>query len=609
MNGAPLILVSALWQVDELGAVPKGTVVALDAEVEEALAARGIPFVSAKGYRTPDLGFRDAAYAWTKEVLENPQHPFIAYRGVPLGRVYFYPLYLYFIRVAYWLDILVSLMERHPGVEKLVVYPSAFQATETIGVLGQEEIDALVDSARCAGAERSIVVEVPPLPPGVRDSRVLFTAKRRLFGCLLGAWNMLMRLRRSRPLTILASDYWRNLAPLTPHLPGLELVFIDRLQAFQAGMRNMWRWRMRFYHLDAFSGREAQAARGDGTPLLTARFRGYEVSAILQGAHTALMRAYLPKTVRDIDHAYVMLERLRPRLVVLRASTSPQTHFAILASVSRALRIPSVEFQHGLEYTGEDSFTLRKNAQHLGVYGPLLKKELVSAGIPHERIESIGSPRFDVYRETRSIRENRGERHAPGVLSVLCIYPDFSYGDDSDSYEIDTYMRGVAEALTSVQGARLTVKLRGARREAFFRRRIAELCKGIPHTVIRDSPLSALFAHSDIVVSCYSTAMIEAMLSGVPLVFFAATPLHRRFAERLAPYMSAGAFALAHSEEELARALRALTSASERRAQVERADRFMTEHYACDGQSAARAAGLIGSLAQSTDVRYRTWYA
>ncbi|MFZ3043642.1 MAG: hypothetical protein WA058_00850 [Minisyncoccia bacterium] len=594
MTGKTLILISELWQVDELGANPDGTVVALDAEIEEALGVRGIPFVSAREYRTPDLASRDAANAWAVQVLEDPKRPFAEYRGVSLGRVYFYPLYLYFIRLAYWLDIVASLLERHPGVERLVVYPTSSRATETTGDLAQEGMDALVDSAKLLGVQKGITVAIPPAPPTAKSLVIPFTLKRRLFGYLLGVWNVFMSLRPTRPIRILVSDYWRNVGPLMTNLPNAELIFIDRLQALQAGIGNMWRWRMRFYHLDTFSYNSKEWPHIKADASFSAQFRGYDVGPLLSAAQSALLQHYLPDAFRDIDGAYAMLEKLRPSVIVLRVSTAPQRHYAILAQVGHMLGIPSVEFQHGLEYNGTDSFTRRKNAQYLGVYGPLIEKELISAGIEQERIEVVGSPRFDVY------EQEHAQCGAHSGLSVLCIYPDLSYGDDHDSYDIDTFMRGVADAVRIIPGAHLTIKLRGPRREAFSRRRIKELCKDMSYTIVRDAPLSTLFEHSDVVVSCYSSAMLEAMQSGVPLIFFAAIPFQVRMTAHFAPYCAAGALDVARDKDELASTLRSLESEDACRVLVERADRFLSENYSFDGHSAERAASLIRRLAKGT---------
>lgn len=600
MTNKTLILVSELWQLDKLDATSGGIVVALDAEIEEALAARDLEFISAKDYRMLNLDSRDAANEWAMQLLENKERPFAEYRGVLLGRVYFYSVDLYFTRVAYWSDIMISLLERYPDTASLVVYPSAAQATETTGDLAQEGIDALVDSVKLLGAQKGIDVVVPLVSPSMRDSVVMFALKRRLFGFLLGVWNMFLSLRQARPLRILVSDYWRNVSPFMQNIPDAELVFIDRLQALQAGVGNMWKWQMRFYHLDAFVGRPRDIPRDEKDLPFKVLFRGYDFGSLLSHIQSVLKHSYIPKALRDIDHAYAMLEQLHPHVVVLRVSTSVQTHFAILASVSRSLGIPSIEFQHGLEYNGADSLTRRKNAQYIGVYGPIIAKELVSAGIAQERIEIIGSPRFDVYTRVREQRRMRSENDASTKLSVLCIYPDLSYGDDHDSYDADTFMYGIADALRNIAGAHLTIKIRGPKREAFSRRRIAEICKGISYSIERDLPLPILFESSDVVISCYSTATIEAMQSGVPLVFFAATLFQVRLAAHFAPYLHARALHVAQNPEELALSLRTLATGEARRALVERADHFLAEAYAFDGRSAERAAEFVQRLARRT---------
>jgi len=599
MTEKTLILVSELWQIDKLGITPNGTVVALNTEIEESLYVRGISYISAREYRTPNLDFRDEANKWTKEILENPEKPFVEYRGISLGRIYFYPLFLYFTRVAYWLDIIASLIEHHPDVTALVVYQSAFRVAETTGDLGQEEINALVDSAKLIGAQKDIKIVLQPAPPETSiGPSTLFFFKRKCFGYLLNVWSACMSLRRTRSVRILASDYWRNIGPVISHLPDSEVVFIDRLQAFQAGISNMWKWHMRFYHLDHFSNSSSEKPNMGMDVSFTESFRGYDIGPLISSTRRALIQNYVPKALRDIDGAYAMLKKLRPSVILLRVSTAPQRHYAILAMVGRIIGIPSVEFQHGLEYNGPDSSSRRKNAQYIGVYGRVISDELISAGIENERVKVIGSPRFDIYAQERKQHKSYEEYETSKKFSILCIYPDLSYGDDGDSYDIDTFMRGVADAVRGINGAHLTIKLRGPRSEAFSRRSIAQICKDIPHTVVRDIPLQTLFKTSDVVVSCYSTAMLEAMQSGISLIFFAYVPLQERLSSHFDPYLRAGALEIVRSSNELASALHALENAEARRALVERADRFISEAYKFDGRSADRAAKFIRELAQ-----------
>jgi hypothetical protein len=580
-----LVLLSEPWHATL--DLPEGVVVALDAEIDRLLDERGIAFVSGKDLRTRDLSFRDAAHQWAELVLENERYPFIRHRNVPLGHVYFYPLYLYFTRLAYWIDALALLVERYPHTRTLLVYPSSHQATETTGDLAQEEIEALIDAARLIGGQHDIRVEVAAVAVPVTP-RGTFALKRQAFSVSLFVWNSLMGLRHSRPLRVLASDYWRNIGPLLGHM-RVEVTLIDRLQALHAGFKNLWKYRIRLYHLEDFGTKKA-APIDMQTPDFVAQFRGYEVGPLLEAAHRALLRKYIPRALREVDGAYALMSHTKSNVIVLRVSTAPQTHYSVLAHVGRSLGIPSVELQHGLEYNGHDSFTRRKSAEYLGVYGEIIKKELIAAGIASERIEVIGSPRFDAHTPRPHVQK--------GPLKVLCIYPDLSYGDGFDTYDIDAYLESVVAALRGSE-VHLTIKLRGARRASYFHRRITEICKDVPHTVAREESLTELFAQHDLVISCYSTVILEAMLCAVPLIFFSALPLEQRFAAaHLGPYEEAGALRTAYTPAELKEALSDLQPAAARAAQVACAQQFLHKAYAFDGKAAERGAQWLARLAK-----------
>lgn len=591
-------ILSELWHVDALQLSTGDMVIAFDPEIEELLTAKGVPYLSGEAYRPNGVAFRDAAYSWATQVMENPLHPFLTYKEVPLGHVYFYPLYLYFCRLAYWLDAVSTVLERNPDTKALIVYPSSHTATDTTGDLAQEEIEALADAALFLGEKKGLDVSVLPLPPQIKQrTPFFFIIQRRFFGYVLGVWNVCMSLRRRRPVRILISDYWRNLSPLLPYTSDVELIFIDRLQALQAGAVAMWRYCIRFYHLDHFTEAAAPAPTFSAATL-SAVFKGINIGGLLEAARRALVEKYVPRARKDIDGAYALMHSLTPSVIMLRVSTAPQRHYAILAWVGRALGVPSVEFQHGLEYNGEDSYTRRKSATHLGSYGPKVTKELVAAGIASDRVINIGSPRFDLYAAARKQRSASG--HA--VFSVLCLYPDLSYGDGFDAYDVDAYVKAVSDAVRTIPGARVTFKLRGPRREAFARHRIAYHCAGVQYDIVMDEPLVSLFEYADVVVSPYSTAVLEAMQSGVPVVACALLAMEQRLYS--SHFGSFTGLPVVHDVVSLSKNLQLLSTTSARIAAVSKADDYMSKAYCFDGEAASRAAALLVRLARESAPRY-----
>lgn len=414
-----------------------------------------------------------------------------------------------------------------------------------------------------------------------------------------------MSLRRRRPVRILISDYWRNVSPLLPHTSGVELIFIDRLQALQAGIVAMWQHCIRFYHLDHFREVAAPTPTPTPTPAPTlsaatfiALFKGTDVGALLSAARCALVEKYVPRARKDIDGAYALMHSLTPSVIMLRVSTAPQRHYAILAWVGRALGVPSVEFQHGLEYNGEDSYTRRKSATHLGSYGPKVTKELVATGIASDRVINIGSPRFDFYATVRKRRAAVGR----DVFSVVCLYPDFSYGDGFDAYDVDAYVKAVSDAVRTIPGACIIFKLRGSRREAFARHRIAYHCSGMKYSIMRDQSLVSLFESADVVVSPYSTAILEAMQSGIPVVSCVLLAMEQRLHD--SHFGSSGDILVARDVLSLSKTLQLLSATDARLAAISKADDYMSKAYCFDGEAASRAAALLVHLARESAPRY-----
>lgn len=568
--------------------------VALDLEVEQKLDARGVGYIGGKTLRTQNRERHVEAERWTSALLSGARA--FPYREVPVDKILFFSLQNYLLVFLYWADVLGNLLaQRTP--ERIVVFDSGNQVFKTSGYLAGREIHALADCARAIAKERAVPLEVVKAPVGAQHlTPVLFSAKRALFSAGLWLLNRLLGMRGRGVPRIVVSEYWHNLAPLAPLLAGAELILFDRTQLFAAGWKEIWRLRMRFFHFDNFSTAQSEGHR-ETTRSLKERwvsappprdfsFRGNKYDAHLQEVLAELEEGALSSALRDIDHAYSMLRTLRPDLVLLRTSTSTQLHFGILAYVARALTIPSLEFEHGLEFYGEGSLDTRKAAEYIGVYGVPIQEALAAAGYAKEKLPVVGSPRFDHYRMRA--------KDADGP--ILCTAPDFLYGVWFDSYDIDEYLRGVGQALP--QEASMIIKLRSWRREKFMRTLIERHFAGKRYRITRDTPVKALLEDALFSIMPYSTTGLESMMAGVPLVLFAASPNEDACMRwHFAPYVQKEAVAVCASGEALAEAVRALWESGERRAAMRKnAAAYLGTHFAFDGKSSPRAVRLMRAL-------------
>ena len=591
------------------------TVVALDREVELRLEELRIPFCSGREYQS-GASYEQLllAEAWTKKIFDGPEWKFFAYRGVPFTEVFFSALQVHLQMLLYFADITVSLFEKHRALEKLVVLPSLAVVSDTSSYLAQRDINLPLLCAKAYAPGRAEVV-VPGIPYAEpltkRMAAASYTSKRLLFSFLLKGWNTLIRaLRTSAHPRILVSDYWRNIAPVFERLKKGEMVLLDRSEFIHISLASLWRFRMRFSHIADFEDGVREGERKKTAALFAAQwkkladddvhlsdvaFLGLPLRPLIIGALGDIMEHAVAHTLAEVDGAYEMIQRVKPDSILLRTSVSSQTHFPVLAFVGKALGVPSIELQHGLEYLGPGSGSVRHVAGYVGVYGPLVREEMERAGFPRERLPLIGSPRFDQYAQFVA-KTPKSPSKKKGMHDVLCICPIAVFGECTDSYAAEEYLAGVGHALREVPGSRAVIKLRpGPRREWFYKELIARAFAGVPYTIAQYEPLIDLYAAADAVVSGYSTAVLEALQCHKPVVLF--TPLHLQEQEALfhfKRYADAGALALANSPEALAEALGALAKGPAHGAErSQKAHAFMEKNYSFDGKASERLADLF----------------
>ncbi len=586
------------------------TVVALDAEVEHVLTKRGIAFESGGRYRSPDAQPMLLADEWAEKLLSDERWGFFAYKGVSFAGLYRHPLQSYLLNLLYFADLVANAVAAHPTVGHLVVFPPQTAGPSIGSVLVDYKIRVVVDAVETVGGQNGKEVLVAGKAPEVRaQSRpLLFTVKRTCFGATLAVLNLLVcMLRRPRHIRILASDYWKHLAPYIQNL-DTEVILIDRTEALSAGLRAIWKYRMRFVHL-YMSHRTRERTEVQETFMQEAGvltqvsdsgayvFRGYSFWPLLRLALCALIENAYTHALAEVDAAHVLLTSLKPDVVLLRSTISTQRHFFILAAVARALGVPSLEMQHGLEYYGPGAVDRPHSAEYMGVYGQLTAREMQAAGDDCVKPVVIGSPRFDVYASTQ-------KKHAalqPGAsVSLLCIAPPTFPGLLS-AYDGLDYFAAVASAVRDTPNLSVLIKIRpGVSPNDPVHTVIATLFTGLPYAVVQREPLWELYPKSDIVVTHYSTTVLEALMSHRPVVYLGLAPAQQTMADQqFGPYVEAGVMRVAKSSVEFTQIVQMLVEDSALRGRMGgQAGAFIEREYAFDGRASERAAGLIRRLAK-----------
>lgn len=548
------------------------------------------------------------------ERLLNREEFSFSYRGIPLGRIFIPPLHYYLVYFLYYLDIAISVLEE--PCERVILYASVVHEVSTMGVLAKLNSQALPDALRLVCRKRGITLDILATAT-LQDEflwqfqRRVFIVKRAMFGLLMRALNAGIRaFVGKKKIRILASELWKNIESLIHELPECELVLLDRAESAAVGLRGIIRSRMQFIHsTDFVTGAMRRIAHNSSAAFLErwekekmkhktlqqTSFRGYALLPILEEVMQNILLSS-EKVARDIEGAWTMMEMLRPDIVLVRASTSGQTHFAVLCEVARLVGIPSLEIQHGMLSVAPESETKNRAAEYIAEYGPLDRRLWNEYGnAPRSELIDVGSPRFDAYIAEKQTREKK-----PGVCEILYIAPEVSVAGYSDSYDVCAYVKNIASAARGIPHAQVTIKLRASHaHEAFYREALRRAFGDAPYTIAIFESLVDLLPAADVVVSSYSTALLEALLSGRPVIFDASLPIYASVAHfDLKPHRDAGALVVVETGPELTAALaRLVKNPKERNELSARARKFMRENYLFhDGKSSERLAAAIRRL-------------
>lgn len=589
-------------------------IIACGADIEFLLEEKSIPFVSARPFLTLHPYERLLlGRQLSKKIMDAGAFSFFSHNNISLTNLYTPTLFYYLVYFLYYLDIASSLAEKQYGKILFVKIPPVDSLSA--GVLAALYSRAVCDAITLAADSRLEVEEWERPGTELKVRNTSFKIKRFFFGLIIGLLNTVTGLQPRKKIRILASDYWKNIETLMHELPDAELVLLDRAEAVKIGLPKIIRNRMRFVHVEnfitagmrktarekvAFFKKEWGEKERTYRELEETNFRGRSLAPVLRAAIERFLNDG-ERVVADIEGTEKMFTTLLPDVVSVRAGTSAQTHFAVLCEVARSLNVPSLEVQHGIFSVGPETETRERAAEYIAEYGPH-ERELWTTHqyATRSKFLDIGSPRFDEYIPKRDAHKSLED----GTFKILHIAPPWSPGAWNDSWDVYDYFKTMAEAVRDIPNVHVTIKLRGSRvGEGFFREAIRRTFGEIPCTVKMFESLADLLPKADLIVSCHSTALIEALLSHRPVILDASLPVYTPLARNdFEAYRKAHAFEVAETPQELREFVLKYSSSEEARTKLsQNAEKFMHENFLLeDGKSAHRLAIEIHKLAAKT---------
>lgn len=588
------------------------TIISFSTEIDALLRLDGIAYVTVGDY------FDDAPKQLIEEdellqsYFADPRWCTTAYGDVVLVETFRTAFRLYMQTALYYIRAMTAVLGERHQVSCVLVYASAKQPSSLAGILAHKETTVVEDCAsliaHTRGIECRVLREVPATAAVIRHFRnVLFYARRALFARAIWLWNLCINfIGNPAGPRLLLTDYWRNVSGVIEHLPRASCLFLDRSEIRSIPFGVLFRHRMRFVKLDAGRGGARRTLRMEAREIAT-HMRAYEIdesdlitggvniAPLLHGARDAVLDR-LDRILTMIRGAHELCDRESIDVVLLRASVSAQLHFSILALVARSRRIPSLELQHGLEYLGPGSMSREHTAEYIATYGSLSTRELVSVGMDEEHAVPIGSPRFDAYaRATKSVGKAPPEH-------VLCIAPDVRAYALYDSYAAERYFSGIRDGIEGTKDIMITIKIRaGYEDEHMLRGIIERTFAHRPFRIAQHESLESLCASADLAISCYSTAVLELMQMGIPVLLYANSKIDAAImAQHFGQYEAADALTVCTSPDDVRQAFSALCRTPDLEKRKQNAAAFLESQFLFDGRGAERCAKLIQRLAHRT---------
>lgn len=281
------------------------------------------------------------------------------------------------------------------------------------------------------------------------------------------------------------------------------------------------------------------------------------------------------------DIYFDLAEKTRPDVLILLNEVSLSERLAGL--VAKQMHIPSVCIQHGV-YIG---YVYRElAADKIIVWGEEPKKFWEKIGCAPERIKSVGALAHERWLLLKEKKVKRGER--PCILAL---------GQNPAAFiSQETHRKTINAVFHAIHGLpeyHFIVKPHPGEDIKPYQSALEELPSTSNIELVTSGPIEEAILRSDLVITVFSTAGLEAMLLEKPVIV-----LNLSQEPSIAPYTAAAK--LVEAEESLSRSIRAIIEDSAARQSLVLAGRNYANEYfgEMDGGAAQRAVKVIQETAK-----------
>ncbi|HMR65457.1 MAG TPA: sulfotransferase [Anaerolineae bacterium] len=314
----------------------------------------------------------------------------------------------------------------------------------------------------------------------------------------------------------------------------------------------------------------------------------------------------IPFTVIELLRSETIVNTLKPDVVLTNFAHHPWENADVLPA--RNLGIPTLYVGHGI--TGYLSAVRdAASTQYYGVLGEYFKDALMEVfNWSEDELALIGHPQLDHQLPLPDKRHSK-IRFRLNPDQPVCIFCDMSEFMQAFEQRHSTYttLHEIVKLKTHIPNLQIVYRTHhGVSSAVKIREYLSSLnLPGVHFQTSPNPPLMEIAQAADLVISHYTSAVTEALIIGVPVIYLTA------LASEVEPsFMNCEAIKIANEFEALPDLVKSIIQASLSRQEIRAMAQPYFDRALCgiDGKSNTRLANLILSLAQKTEHQKRTGF-
>lgn len=324
--------------------------------------------------------------------------------------------------------------------------------------------------------------------------------------------------RNSHDRPIMLCGDTRHLDPLCEELlrRGRQLVYLNE----QLSLRNVWKWRktpVTILHCPASA--DETGSSSDSRIHQRLSWENVDLTdAVMQFLGT-LSREQGARQNRWIDQIDKHLRQHAPHAILLDEDATPFKRIVVLLAQRQG--IPTLVVQHGapvVRFAFVPTLADRFCASCQGS-----ANQMINWGAEPDRVFVTGTPKNEqVQARIRGIKRKHSPTQSPRFLLLATTIPRDHRPDAVQFHLTTATYQGMLHlawsSVSQIEGGSLVVKLHPRSRETGFYQVIARDYPGLHTEFVRTGDLADLLPGCTAVLSCVSTAGIEALACGIPVI-------------------------------------------------------------------------------------------